>query len=52
LNAGTASQTTTKQLNVEDQSDTQDDWNKYIEYNRKFDGMFIWVSHVISLISL
>ena len=39
LNAGTASQSTTTQLNVKDQSNKQDNWNNYIEYNRNFDGM-------------
>jgi len=46
LNAGTASQATTIPLNVKDQSNRQDNWDNYIEYNRNFDGMHIHMTGI------
>jgi len=51
LNAGTASQSTTTQLDVQDQSGNQDTWKDYIEYNSKFDGMS-WKKNIINIIFL
>jgi len=40
--AGTASDQPFTALGTQDQSGTQDNWNKYIEYSKNFAGLFIW----------